>query len=315
MIDASWLVEDLLRVEGILTDAAGASDHKLVREPALHLIGAGGKRLRPALVLITSRAGTPGARTTDLSAAAVELVHLATLYHDDVIDETEVRRGVPTVSAKWGIEVAVLVGDYLFARACTLGADAGGEVPGILARAIADVCEGQIAETATVGRVDRSVDEYLDTVRMKTAALFRAACDLGASTSDAAEDVRAALVEYGETLGMMFQVVDDLLDLLGSPEVTGKQPGTDLKEGVFTLPVLIACERDPSLRARLGQERDLTTILPTLQETGAIDSALARAGELADRARAALERLPRSEWRDTLDTIVEGVLAQVPVAV
>lgn len=196
-----------------------------------------------------------------------------------------------------------------------LGADAGGEVPGILAQAIADVCEGQIAETATVGRVDRGVDEYLETVRMKTAALFRAACELGAATSKATDQHRAALVEYGETLGMMFQVVDDLLDLLGSPEVTGKQPGTDLKEGVFTLPVLIACERDPSLRERLKNERDLTEILPTLQGTGAVEESLARAAQLAERARTALGQLPPSEWRDTLDTIVDGVLAQVPVAV
>ncbi|MEA2446578.1 MAG: hypothetical protein QOK47_215 [Actinomycetota bacterium] len=315
MIEANWLIDDLLRVERILTETAGASEHELVRDPALHLIEAGGKRLRPALVLITSRAGTPGATSTDLSAAAVEMVHLATLYHDDVIDETDIRRGVPTVSARWGIEIAVLVGDYLFARACTLGADAGGDVPGILARAIADVCEGQVAETATVGDPNRSVAEYLDTVKKKTAALFRAACELGASTSGAGAQERNALARYGESLGMMFQVVDDLLDLLGSPDVIGKQPGTDLKEGVFTLPVLIACERDESLRERLREERGLASILPILQETGAIDEALTRANEIARAARDALNELPDSEWRDTLETVLEGVLAQVPVAV
>jgi len=315
VIEANWLVEDLVRVERILTETAGASDHQLVKGPALHLIEAGGKRLRPALVLISSRAGTPGATATDLSAAAVEMVHLATLYHDDVIDETEMRRGVATVSARWGIEVAVLVGDYLFARACTLGADAGGDVPGILARAIADVCEGQVSETATLGSTERTVAGYLDTVSKKTAALFRAACELGASTSGAGARERNALARYGESLGMMFQVVDDLLDLLGSPEVIGKQPGTDLKEGVFTLPVLIACERDPSLRKRLSIERDLATILPILQETGAIDEALARANQIAAEARSALDELPESEWRDTLETVLDGVLAQVPVAV
>lgn len=315
MIEANWLVDDLLRVEQILTETAGASDHELVRDPALHLIEAGGKRLRPALVLITSRAGTPGATSTDLSAAAVEMVHLATLYHDDVIDETEIRRGVPTVSARWGIEIAVLVGDYLFARACTLGADAGGEVPGILARAIADVCEGQVAETAIVGDPERSVDDYLDAVKKKTAALFRAACELGASTSGAGARERTALARYGESLGMMFQIVDDLLDLLGSSDVIGKQPGTDLKEGVFTLPVLIACERDESLREQLRKECDLATILPVLHATGAIDEALARANQIAGEAREALDELPPSEWRDTLETVLEGVLAQVPVAV
>jgi heptaprenyl diphosphate synthase len=243
------------------------------------------------------------------------LVHLATLYHDDVIDETEMRRGVPTVSARWGIEVAVLVGDYLFARACSLGADAGGDVPGILANAIADVCEGQIAETATVGRPERSVAEYLDTVRRKTAALFRAACELGASTSNATDSARAALARYGEALGMVFQIVDDLLDLVGSPDVLGKLPGTDLKEGVFTLPVLLACEREPSLRDRLRTERELETILPALRDAGAIETSLSRAGEFAEEARSALGSIPASDWRDTLETVVEGVLAQVPVAV
>jgi geranylgeranyl pyrophosphate synthase len=188
-------------------------------------------------------------------------------------------------------------------------------VPGILARAIAQVCEGQVAETATVGNPERTVAEYLDTVKHKTAALFRAACELGAATSNATAAQRVALIRYGEALGMMFQVVDDLLDLLGTSDVIGKQPGTDLKEGVFTLPVLIACERDGSLRERLKTERDLGVILPILQETGAIDEALAQANQIALQGRAALAELPESEWRDTLETILDGVLAQVPVAV
>ena len=314
MIDASWLVDDLLRVEQILTRAASDTEHDLVREPAVHLIQAGGKRLRPALVMLAADFGEPQG-STDLAAAAVELVHLATLYHDDVIDQTEVRRGVPTVSARWGLEVAVLVGDYLFARACTLGADAGGEVPKILAEAIARVCEGQIAETATVGRVDRSIDEYLATIKKKTAALFRGACELGASTSGASPSNRAALVEYGETLGVAFQVVDDLLDLLGSPEVIGKEPGTDLKEGVFTLPVLMGCARDPRFAELLEHERSIDRILPELQANGAIEAALSFTHETADRARAAIDKLDDSRAKETLATVISGVVAQVPVAV
>ncbi|HWL64795.1 MAG TPA: polyprenyl synthetase family protein, partial [Actinomycetota bacterium] len=278
------------------------------------LIQAGGKRLRPALVMLAADFGEPQG-STDLAAAAVELVHLATLYHDDVIDQTEVRRGVPTVSARWGLEVAVLVGDYLFARACTLGADAGGEVPKILAEAIARVCEGQIAETATVGRVDRSIDEYLATIKKKTAALFRGACELGASTSGASPSNRAALVEYGETLGVAFQVVDDLLDLLGSPEVIGKEPGTDLKEGVFTLPVLMGCARDPRFAELLEHERSIDRILPELQANGAIEAALSFTHETADRARAAIDKLDDSRAKETLATVISGVVAQVPVAV
>jgi geranylgeranyl pyrophosphate synthase len=315
VIGASWLVDDLLRVEDILIEAAGASDHSLVRDPSLHLIRAGGKRLRPALVLISARAGEERRHETDLAAASIELVHLATLYHDDVIDETDIRRGVQTVVARWGIEIAVLVGDYLFARACTLAADAGGEVPGILARAIARVCEGQVAETAMVGRSDRSVSDYIETIEKKTASLFAAACKLGAVTAGAAETTVSSLERYGGHLGIAFQMVDDVLDLVGSPDVIGKQPGTDIKEGVFTLPILIACERDRSVAERLKDDRDLTWVLQALRETGALEETLDRARAEADAARMALVELEASEWRSTLEKVVEGVLAQVPLEV
>jgi geranylgeranyl pyrophosphate synthase len=315
VIGASWLVDDLLRVEDILVEAAGASDHSLVRDPSLHLIKAGGKRLRPALVLTSARAGEAGSRETDLAAASVELVHLATLYHDDVIDETDIRRGVETVAARWGIEIAVLVGDYLFARACTLAADAGGEVPGILARAIARVCEGQVAETAMVGRVGRSVSDYIETIEKKTASLFSAACKLGAVTAGAPDVTALALERYGKHLGIAFQMVDDVLDLVGSPDVIGKQPGTDIKEGVFTLPILIACERDRSIAERLEHDRDLPWLLEALETTGALEETLAQARKESDTARLALADLEESEWRSTLEKVVEGVLAQVPVGV
>jgi heptaprenyl diphosphate synthase len=300
------------RVEGILYDTAGASNHPLVSEPSTHLIKAGGKRLRPALVLLTSRAGEQGLAATDAAAAAVELVHLATLYHDDVIDETEMRRGVPTAHSKWGVEVAVLAGDYLFACGSALGAEAGGEVPGILARAIAEVCEGQIVETAALGDPRRPVGDHLGTIAKKTGALFRAACELGAATSGAEDVHRAALITFGEQLGLAFQLVDDLLDLVGDHRVTGKEPGTDLREGVYTLAVLLACERDPSLIDLLASgERHLEVILPYLESTGALDSALAKAKSCGELAETALEELPEGDWKDAMKGIVRGVLAQV----
>jgi heptaprenyl diphosphate synthase len=308
----TWLIDDLVRVEDLLASTAGASSHPIVSEPSLHLLNAGGKRVRPALALISSRAGEPGGRATDLAAAAVELVHLATLYHDDVIDRTEVRRGVSTTHSEWGVEVAVLAGDYLFACGCALGAEAGGEVPSILAHAIAHVCEGQIVETATLGDPRRSVDDYIATIRLKTATLFRASCELGATTSGASDGARAALASFGENLGLAFQVIDDLLDLIGDPDVTGKQPGTDLRDGVFTLPVLLACERDGDLAARLSDgQRDLGVALPVLRSTGALEDAHVAASSYGDAARASLEGLPDGEWRETLSTMVEGVLAQV----
>ena len=312
MIGPSWLIDDVLRVEGLIRSVAGASIHPLVSEPALHLIEAGGKRLRPALVLLSSRAGEAGRAETDMAAAAVEMVHLATLYHDDVIDETGTRRGVPTAHSKWGIEVAVLAGDYLFACGCSLGADAGGEVPGILARAIARVCEGQIVETASLNDAHRSVDDYLSTIGSKTGELFRASCELGAATSGASPDQRAALVSYGTHLGLAFQIVDDLLDLIGDPKTTGKIPGTDLKEGVFTAPVLIASAADAGLADRLAAgERDIDRLLPTIRKAGGIEGAFAMAASCVADAGAALRALPDAEWTNAMRMVLDGVLAQV----
>lgn len=307
-----WLIDDLLRVEQLLTETAADSQYELVAAASTHLIKAGGKRLRPALVLVTSRAGKAGRTETDNAAAAVELLHLASLYHDDVIDETPLRRGVPSVHSKWGNEVAILAGDFLFASGSLLGARAGDEVPAILARALADVCEGQIAETEWVGETGRSADHYLETIRRKTAALFRAACELGAVTAGASPLYRPPLQAFGENLGLAFQIIDDLLDFIGDPRVTGKTPGTDLKEGVFTLPVLLAAERDPNVTPELAPDRrELAVVLPMLRSSGALDLAFDRAAEHVADARAALAELPSEEWVDVLSGICDGVLGQV----
>ncbi|MDP9226725.1 MAG: polyprenyl synthetase family protein [Actinomycetota bacterium] len=311
-IGGRWLVDDMLRVEDVMIRTAGASRHTLVSEASLYLLNAGGKRLRPALVMITARAGEPGRPGSELAAAAIELVHLATLYHDDVIDGTVTRRGVATTHSKWGTDIAVLAGDYLFACGSSLGASAGGEVPLILAHAIAEVCEGQIVETTATGDPFRRVDDYIEVISLKTAALFRSACDVGAATSGATLEHRTSLVTYGESLGLCFQIVDDLLDLVGDPVVTGKPLGTDLREGVFTAPVLLACERDPKLAKKLsGGPLDLEEILPALWATGAIADGYAMAASYAARGRNALETLPDEDYRTVLETILDGVLAQV----
>jgi geranylgeranyl pyrophosphate synthase len=307
-----WLNDDLGRVEDIIVSAAGSSRWPIVSEPSLHLIRAGGKRLRPSLVLLAARAGNEAGRATDLAAAAIELVHLATLYHDDVIDGTKTRRGVATAHVQWGTEVAVLAGDFLFACGCGLGAEAGGEVPGILARAIAEVCEGEIVETAALGDPHRPVGEYVETIRNKTAALFRAACELGATTAGAGKVERAALVSYGEGLGLAFQIVDDLLDLIGDPQVTGKALGTDLNDGVYTIPVLLGAARDPSLAARLlAGDRRVEEVVPVLRATGSLDDALEIARSHAGNALEALAVIPGSRWCGALEGIVHGVVSQV----
>jgi geranylgeranyl pyrophosphate synthase len=216
------------------------------------------------------------------------------------------------VHSKWGNEVAILAGDFLFASGSLLGAQANGEVPRILARALADVCEGQIAETERVGDPTRSASQYVETIRRKTAALFRAACELGAATSGAPATLHERLADYGENLGLAFQMVDDLLDFVGDPKITGKTPGTDLKEGVFTLPVLIASQRDPAVAAELEPgRRELGVVLPLLESTGALEATMEQAQHYVDRALDALSQLPEAEWVSVLVTISQGVLAQV----
>jgi heptaprenyl diphosphate synthase len=309
--DVSVIAEDMDRVEAVLVDAAASDAHPLVSEAALHLIRAGGKRVRPALVLLSACAGKPGLRESDLSAAAIELVHIATLYHDDVIDETETRRGVPSAHSRWGVEVAVLAGDYLFARGCALGADAGGEVPAILANAIGRVCEGQIMETAVLNDPARTIDHYLAVIERKTAALFEAGCDLGAATSGVEAEDRKALVEYGRNLGLAFQIVDDVLDLVGDPKLTGKEPGSDLREGVFTLPVLHSARREPKLAARLADgTRDLPDLLPEIVAGGGVAAAMDEARERSRAAAAALDRFAPVTWVASLRALLDGVLAQ-----
>jgi heptaprenyl diphosphate synthase len=311
-IGGGWLIDDMLRVEDIMIRTAGASRHNLVSEASLYLLSAGGKRLRPALVMITARAGEAGRPASELAAAAIELVHLATLYHDDVIDGTGTRRGVATTHSKWGTDIAVLAGDYLFACGSSLGALAGGETPLILAKAIGEVCEGQIVETTAIGDPFRHLEDYIEVISMKTAALFRSACEVGAATSGATQEHRSLLVTYGESLGLSFQIVDDLLDLIGDPVETGKFPGTDLREGVFTAPVLLACERDANLRTKLSNgSRELEDVLPALWATGAIADGYAMAVSYAARGREALQGLPNDDYRTVLETILDGVLAQV----
>jgi geranylgeranyl pyrophosphate synthase len=167
-------------------------------------------------------------------------------------------------------------------------------------------------ETTSLNDPRRGVDSYVETIRLKTAALFRASCELGASTAAADDLSRMRLIDYGENLGLAFQVVDDVLDLVGEPETIGKMPGTDLREGVFTAPVLLACERDGDLGERLSSgERGLDQVVPVLRATGALDEAVEMAAAYGRRARGELDGLPDGPWRDSLDSLVTGVLDQL----
>jgi heptaprenyl diphosphate synthase len=230
--------DDVARVELALRDAVRTPDD-LLSEMASHLILAGGKRLRPLMALVGARAG--GREVTAhviQGGVAVELVHLGSLYHDDVIDEADMRRTVPSVNARWGNLRAILSGDFLLARASELAAALGAEVAGLLGATIARLCEGEIGQLRWAYNPDRPVGEYMMAIDGKTASLFAASCRIGGLVADLPRETIDALTAYGRAFGMVFQVVDDLLDVTASEAQLGKPAGHDLVEGVYNLPVI-----------------------------------------------------------------------------
>ena len=297
---------ELERVEAMLHEVI-RSDQSMVQEAAAYLINAGGKRFRPMLTLLSSHTGDPQDPRLIACAAAIELTHLATLYHDDVIDETTVRRGVPTVNVRYGNSVAVLTGDFLLARASGLAADLGPYVSRRLADTIAELCEGQIMETAAVGSFDVTTDHYLDVIGRKTASLIATSCRLGAWLAGASPEIVSAITDYGVALGMAFQLSDDVLDIAGDEQESGKRPGTDLREGVLTLPALeTLAGRAPGadeLRAAL-EAKDADAALALLRENGSIERARGAVTEWQDRARAALRPVPAGTAREALEQLV-----------
>ena len=290
------LTDDLGRVEDALRVAVD-SDDPLLRDVASHLVEAGGKRLRPRLTLSTAYAAATGAETPAspeavTGAAAVELVHLGSLYHDDVIDEAETRRGVPSVNARWSNIVAILAGDYLLAAASERAASLGADVAMLLATTIGDLCRGQVLELQHLFDAGRSEAAYLDAISGKTASLFATSCRIGGMVSGVSPSALVALTDFGQHLGMCFQIVDDVLDLTGTEEQLGKPAGNDLLEGVYTLPVIYALEQSPELGERIGGPLDpaaLEAVRSLVNADGAVTAALdvARSeAKLADEALA-----------------------------
>lgn len=233
------IAADLSDVEQYLTQILSEGP-QTVREVALHLLEAGGKRLRPALVLLGAKFGNYSYETARPVAAAAELIHMATLVHDDVIDRAELRRGRPTVHAKWGEQTAVLTGDYLFAKAFALLSEVRvTRVVGIMADVVFRMCSGEIAQNvAARDHAMPNEEQYLDRIAQKTALFIAESCRLGAIASGAGPDAEQALYDYGYSMGMGFQIVDDLLDLTAEPKMFGKRIGSDLRAHVITLPVI-----------------------------------------------------------------------------
>ncbi|MFN8034525.1 MAG: polyprenyl synthetase family protein [Acidimicrobiia bacterium] len=284
---------DLARVEARLHEGVDHDD-AFLGDVATHLVGAGGKRLRPALGLTAFYAATglhPASDGAVTGATAVELVHLGSLYHDDVIDEAETRRGVPSVNARWSNIVAILAGDFLLARASAFAASLGADVAALLADTIGELCRGQVLELQHLFDVARTEESYFSAIEGKTATLMATACRIGAMVAGVGPSTLDALTRFGMHLGMCFQVVDDVLDLTATDEALGKRAGKDLVEGVYTLPVIAALRDTPALHALLGRPLPLDAlddVRGLVLADGAADAALDVARSHATKAGEAL---------------------------
>jgi octaprenyl-diphosphate synthase len=296
----------------------------LIPQLAAHIVAAGGKRLRPLLTLAAARlCGYPdqgaGQRHVDL-AACVEFIHTATLLHDDVVDESLLRRGLASANAVFGNQASVLVGDFLFARAFQLMVRDGSlAVLRILSAAAATIAEGEVLQLATQNDLATSEDRYLDVVKGKTAALFAAACQVGAVVADRPAAEEAALDAYGMKLGIAFQLVDDALDYAADQATLGKTVGDDFREGKITLPVLLAYgSGTPEERAfwertieRSDQTNDdLATAMDLMARHGAIEATLVRAAGFAAEAQAALAIFPEGPMRAALIAVADYTVSR-----
>ena len=306
----------LALVEEELSRQAGA-DTPFVTEAANHIISAGGKRFRPLLVTLCSQFGKPVADVDLVRAAVVmELTHVASLYHDDVMDEASIRRGAESANSRWGNSVAIMVGDFLFARASETVAKLGTEYVALQARTFSRLVQGQIAETRGPQPDEDPLEHYLQVVSDKTASLISAAAVFGAMVSDASAEIVESLREFGEQIGSVFQLSDDIIDITSTR--TGKTPGTDLREGVATLPTLmLQASTDPAddelkdlLTADLMDQHNLDRALAGLRASHVIDEARAEVQRRADLARDHLAILPAGDARTALETLCDEIVSR-----
>lgn len=316
------MAEDLARVEAELRDSV-QTDDAFLTEVASHLILAGGKRIRPGFTLASAFGAVAEASPADhavvMGAVSVELVHLGSLYHDDVMDDAATRRTVDSVNARWGNLKAILAGDFLLAKASEIAASLGTEVAGLLANTIARLCEGQVRELQDAYNIGRTEQNYYTSIAGKTAALLATACRIGGIVADLPRAHIDTLTSFGRFYGMAFQVVDDILDLVSTDEELGKPSGNDLVEGIYTLPVLytLGTAAGTPLRAILGDKLD-----PQQRETAraivlagdGVARALEVAREFSHEAAAALEPLGGSYAAASLGAAADHLIAKVAAA-
>jgi len=310
---ADYLHDDMMACNRAIVERM-QSPVSLIPQLGAHLVAAGGKRLRPLLTLASARLcgyepGEGRMRHVGL-AACVEFIHTATLLHDDVVDESQLRRGLASANAVFGNKASVLVGDFLFARSFQLMTDDGSlHVMAILSKASATIAEGEVLQMETQNDLSTPIDRYLEVIHGKTAALFAAACRVGAVVADRPVSEELALEAYGTNLGMAFQLVDDALDYAADQQVLGKTVGDDMREGKITLPVLAAfhagTDEEKTFWGRVIEQNeqtdeDLPHALDLIARTGAIETTLARASGYAEAAVEALSCFPDSPIRRLL---------------
>jgi len=311
------LARGLARVEESLHRSV-QSDYPFVNEASTHLVQAGGKRFRPLLVLLASQFGDPERPEVTDAAVVVELTHLATLYHDDVMDEATLRRGAASANARWDNTVAILTGDFLFARASDILADLGPEAVRIQAKTFERLCTGQIRETVGPEMGMDPVKHHLQVLSDKTGSLIATSGRFGAMMSGADPVTTQTMANFGEAIGVAFQLADDLVDITSDSTQSGKTPGTDLREGVPTLAALIALQSPASADARLRDllarplvdDAEHAEALGLLRAHPALDEARAEARRWANDARMQLTDLPSGSARTALELLCDYVVSR-----
>jgi geranylgeranyl pyrophosphate synthase len=302
-------------IDAALLKAAEA-DSDMVTEAAQHIIAAGGKRFRPLLVVLGSYFGPREAAADVVKAAVVvELTHVASLYHDDVMDEARIRRGSPSANSRWGNTLAILVGDLLFARASDVVSELGPEFVRLQARTFSRLVQGQIAETVGPSGAD-PLDHYLRVVADKTGSLIATSALFGSKIANAAPQLQRVMAEFGEQIGVVFQLSDDIIDI--TSDATGKTPGTDLREGISTLPTLLARKStDPAdtrllelLDSDLHNDDALSEVLGLLRRHRCIDQSREEVRRRAEAARTLLEPLPHGPAKEAFDDLCTTVVTR-----
>lgn len=289
------------------------SDHVMLTEASLHLLKAGGKRIRPVFVLLAGDFGTPNADYLNHVAVSLELIHMASLVHDDVIDDADTRRGKPTVKSKWDNRVAMYTGDYMFAKALTVITRVPDpEIHRVLSHSMVQMATGEMEQIRYYYNTKQTIRDYLLRIRRKTALLLAVSCQLGAMAVGAPGRISQALYSFGYNAGMAFQIRDDVLDLCGDERQLGKPPGSDIRQGNITLPVIYSL-RNPDLRDSLladiamiraaGGNMDIGPFLDTVRAGGGIERAEHLANRYIQKAIAALKPLPDIEAKRNLEEI------------